>query len=57
MQTEIDTKECLNKEKDTGQGLILLWMVHFIRDNGKMGRFKEKECALGKMADNIRVNG
>lgn len=53
----IDMRECISKEENMAKGHIILLMEQFMRDNGRMEEFKEKELVLGRMAENMLDNG
>ena len=55
--TEVDIKGCLRKGKNMDKALMLFQMGRFLKDNGKMVEYKEKEYAIGRMGEFIKVNG
>ena len=52
-----DIKECLRRGSGMEKESMYLLMEQHIKDNGKMEELKEKVFVLGRMAENMKVNG
>ena len=57
MKMETDIKECLRRGRGMEKESMYLLMEQHIKDNGKMEELKEKAFVLGRMAENMKVNG
>ena len=55
--TGTDMKGCLNKERETEKGLIIMLLVRYIKAVGLMEELKDSEFVHGLMGRSMKVNG